>query len=302
MYNIYSQTDNLNIPAAEGSTILQASLKAGIKHTHVCGGHARCSTCRVYILEGLENCLPRNKKEQQMAQKLGFPEHIRLACQTIIQGDISIKRAAIDELDISIILKQIGDESGTQFGKELELAVLFFDIENYTGFAETYPAYDVVHVLNRYYQTMNKIIEEHDGVISDVAGDGILALFGALKKKPNPVWDAVCAVQDMQQALHHFNQYLEQMYSLSFEARAGINFGKAIIGKFDTGLMSKISAIGDTVNLASRVEAANKELGTRLLISEPALKQISDKLASYTVHSIRLKGKSGKFRLYEIKL
>ena len=301
MYTIYSKTDELAVFAPEGSTIPRATLGERIRYTHVCGGNGRCSTCRVYIPEGLENCLPRNEKEQQIAHKLGFPEHIRLACQTKIRGDITIKRAVIDELDIEIILKQIGDETGTYFGKEIEIAALFFDIENYTVLAETYPAYDVVHMLNRYYQTMNKIIEDHDGVISDVAGDGILALFGVLRKKPNHTWDAVCAVREMQKALIRFNDYLEKMYGLSFRARAGISFGKAIIGNFDTGQMSKISAIGDIVNLASRVEAANKNLGTSLLLSESAMKQINGKVPRHIVHSTRLKGKSGIFRLYEIE-
>ena len=301
MPEIYSQTDDMIVPAAEGRTILEATLEAGIDHTHVCGGNARCSTCRVYILEGLEHCLPRNEKEQRIADKLGFPDHIRLACQTRVEGDVTIKRVAIDNLDIEIIFKQIGDESGTQFGREVELAILFFDIENYTQFVDAYPAYDVVHVLHRYYQTMNEIIEQHDGVISDVAGDGILALFGVLRPKANPVWDAFRAVQDMKSALVRFNDYLERMYGCSLGFRAGINFGKAIIGNFDTGLMSKISAIGDSVNLASRIEEANKELGTRLLVSEAALEQIKDKVTPKAVHHTGLKGKAGQFALYEIE-
>ncbi len=301
MPEIHSQTDDTTIPVAEGGTILQATLEAGIDHTHVCGGHARCSTCRVYVLEGLEHCLPRNEKEQRIADKLGFPDHIRLACQTRIKGDVTIKRVVIDDLDIEIIFKQIGDESGTQFGREVELAILFLDIENYTQFADAYPAYDVVHALHRYYQTMNEIIEQHDGVISDVAGDGILALFGVLKPKPNPVWDAVRAVHDMRAALVRFNDYLERMYGCSLGFRAGINFGKAIIGNFDTGLMSKISAIGDSVNLASRIEAANKEFGTRLLLSEAALEQIKDKVTPKAVHHTGLKGKPGEFALYEVE-
>ena len=302
MHHIFSQNDKLSIPVPEGSTILEATLKAGIPHTHVCGGKARCSTCRVYILEGLDNCLPRNTQERQVAEKLGFPEHIRLACQTRINGDITLKRAVVDDLDIEIIMKQIGDDSGTKFGKELELAVLFVDIENYTQFAETFPAYDVVHVLNRYYQTMNRIIEEHHGIISDVAGDGILALFGVLKKRPNPVLDAVTSVQAMNRALLGFNEYLEQIYARSFGIRAGINFGKAIIGNFDTGMMNKISAIGDTVNLASRIESANKNFGTRLLVSKSALDMIKDHALATTAYQTELKGKSGLYTLYALDL
>jgi len=224
MFKIFSQTDNKTIYASPDSTILEASLKAEINHMHVCGGNARCSTCRVYVVEGLSNCLPRNEKEKKLAEKLGFPQDIRLACQTKISGDITIRRPAVDDLDREIILTQFGDDSGTKLGQEKDLAILFTDIENYTQFAEAFPAYDVVHVLNRYYQTMNEIIKLHKGIISDVAGDGILALFGVMEESKNSVLDAINAVQGMNTALVQFNEYLNQMYDRSFGSRAGINF------------------------------------------------------------------------------
>ena len=152
-------------------------------------------------MDGLSNCLPRNEKEKQVAVKLGFPRNIRLACQTKISGDITIKRPVVDKLDIEIILKQFEDESGTKLGKEKDLAILFTNIENYTQFAEGFPAYDVVHVLNRYYQTMNEIIVQHKGIISDVAGDGILALFGAMEDSKNPVLDATSYGKSPYQAI-----------------------------------------------------------------------------------------------------
>ena len=173
MCEIRSQTDKKTICASPDSTILEATLKADINHMHVCGGNGRCTTCRVYVMEGLSNCLPRNEKEKQLAEKLGFPQDIRLACQTKISGNITIRRPVVDELDIEIVLNQFGDAPGTKLGQEKDLAILFTDIENYTEFAEALPPYDVVHVLNRYYQTMNEIIVQHKGVISDVAGDGM---------------------------------------------------------------------------------------------------------------------------------
>ena len=302
MFKIFSQTDKKIISVSPGSTILEASLKAGINHMHVCGGNARCSTCRVYVVKGLSNCLPRNEKEKQLADKLGFPEDIRLACQTKINGDITIRRPAVDDLDREIILKQFGDDSGTKLGQEKDLAILFTDIENYTQFAEALPAYDVVHVLNRYYQTMNKIIKSHKGIISDVAGDGILALFGVMDDSKNPVLDAINAVKSMNSALVQFNEYLNQMYDRSFGIRAGINFGKVIVGNFDTGRMSKISAIGDAVNLASRIETANKNFGTRLLVSQSAFDEVQGLVETHKMYRADLKGKSGEYVLYEVEI
>ena len=302
MFQIFSQTDNKTICASPDSTILEATLKAKINHTHVCGGNARCSTCRVYVTDGLNNCLPRNEKEKLLAAKLGFPQNIRLACQTNISGDITIRRPVVDKLDVEIISKQFQDASGTKLGKEKDLAILFTDIENYTQFAEAFPAYDVVHVLNRYYQKMNEIIVQHKGIISDVAGDGILALFGVVEDSKNPVLDAINTVREMQAALVEFNKYLNQMYDRSFGIRAGINFGKVIVGNFDTGMMRKIAAIGDTVNLASRIETANKDFGTQLLISQSAYEQIQGSVESKKMHRTRLKGKSGAYALYDVKI
>jgi len=302
MFEIFSQTDNKTICVSPDSTILEATLKAKINHMHVCGGNARCSTCRVYVVGGLSNCLPRNEKEKQLAEKLGFPQDIRLACQTKISGNISIRRPVVDDLDREIILKQFGDESGTKLGQEKDLSILFTDIENYTQFAEAFPAYDVVHVLNRYYQTMNDIIVQHKGIISDVAGDGILALFGVMEDSKNSVLDAINAVQSMNKALVHFNEYLNQMYDRSFRIRAGINFGKVIVGNFDTGMMSKISAIGDAVNLASRIETANKNFGTQLLISQSAFEEVKGLVETHKMYRSGLKGKSGEYVLYDIKI
>ena len=302
MFEIFSQTDNKKISASRDSTILEATLEAKINHMHVCGGNARCSTCRVYVIEGLNNCLPRNEREKQIAEKLGFPENIRLACQTKISGDITIRRPVVDKLDVEIISKQFEDVSGTKLGKEKDLAILFTDIENYTQFAEALPPYDVVHVLNRYYQKMNEIIVQHKGIISDVAGDGILALFGVIGESKNPVLDAINAVREMHTALIEFNKYLNQMYDRSFGIRAGINFGKVIVGNFDTGMMKKISAIGDTVNLASRIENANKDFGTQLLISQSAYEETQGLVETKKMHRIRLKGKSGEYVLYDVKI
>jgi len=302
MFEIFSQTDNKIIFALPDSTILEATHQAKINHMHVCGGNARCSTCRVYIMDGLSNCLRRNEKEEQIAEKLGFPGNIRLACQTKIGGNISIRRPVVDDLDIKIVLKQLGDTPGTKLGQEKDLAILFTDIVNYSQFAEAFPAYDVVHVLNRYYQTMNEIIMQHKGVISDVAGDGILVLFGAIEDSTSTVLDAINTVRAMQTVLIQFNAYLNQMYDRSFGIRAGVSFGKVIVGNFDTGMMSKISAIGDLVNLASRIEGANKNFGTQLLISQSAYEEIKGVVKTHKMYRARLKGKSGEYFLYDVKI
>lgn len=300
MHRIYSETDELAFEVDIEQPLLDASLQAGIRHTHVCGGHARCSTCRVLITQGLEHCRPRSESEQLMSSNLGLPDNIRLACQTCIDGDISMRRLAVDDLDTQIIREQLSKGGSSALGLERDVAVMFVDLANYTSFAESLPAFDVVHVLNRYYLTMNRVVEAHHGVISDVAGDGMLVLFGACGKAEGQVMDAIRTVRAMHQEMIDFNAYLERMYQRGFGLRAGIHYGSAIVGNFSTGPMSKVAAIGDTVNLASRIEQANKRFGSHLLISQSAYEQVKGEVEVTDSHSCELKGKSGLYTLYEL--
>jgi adenylate cyclase len=91
--------DNRKVEVAEYESILEATLKAGIPHVHTCGGKANCSTCRVQVLKGLENTSVRNADECLLAGKLHFPTDLRLAYQTFIKGEVTIRRPVLDQLD-----------------------------------------------------------------------------------------------------------------------------------------------------------------------------------------------------------
>lgn len=99
MQRITYMPDQREVEAETSETILHASLRAGIPHTHACGGKARCSTCRVVIEEGLEHCCSRNAKEQRLADRLHFASEIRLACQTTVSGDVRLRRVVWDAVD-----------------------------------------------------------------------------------------------------------------------------------------------------------------------------------------------------------
>src|SRR3954451_19027284 len=88
---------------APGETILQASLRAGIPHAHACGGHARCSTCRVQVVEGLDGCAGRTDKERDLATRLRFAPEARLACQTTVSADVRIRRLVLDQTDVDLV-------------------------------------------------------------------------------------------------------------------------------------------------------------------------------------------------------
>ncbi|SIQ73933.1 adenylate/guanylate cyclase domain-containing protein [Maribacter ulvicola] len=299
-YKIYLSKENTEIKCLEDDTVLEAVLRAHINHSHTCGGTGKCSTCRIRVIKGIENCNTRNKIEQLIADKLSFPSEVRLACQTKVSGDISIRRIVSDELDQEIIFEQFSENSKGALGNQQKLTMVFTDIVNYTSWAEKFPPYDTMHVLNRYYKIMNKVIVDNHGFISDVTGDGILAIFGLNKENGNSVLDATMAIREMHHMLRKFNNYLMANFNTKYEIRIGVHYGNVIVGSLNFGSMKKMAVIGDNVNFASRVETANKLFKTKLLFSEDAYQMIKEKFPKYKVYTTLLKGKSGEYKLYEI--
>lgn len=292
--------DNKSVEAEAGETILLTSLRAGIPHTHVCGGNARCSTCRVIILDGLENCSQRNSREQALANRLHFTPQIRLACQTSITGDITLRRLVLDAQDVELTSQLTPDKTPISAGKEQKIAILFADIRKFTAFSESLPPYDVIHVLNRYFDQMGKVINRNGGYIDNYMGDGLMALFG-VDHPEEAALRAVRAGLEMLEAVEQLRVYLENIYAMSFQIGVGVHYGEVVLGSIGAKDARRMTAIGDAVNLASRIEQANKEYGTHLLISEHAYDEVRQQVrVGREFADTALKGKSGRYRLYEI--
>ncbi len=300
MPHIHYLPDEKRIEVDEGEFILEASLRFKIPHTHVCGGLGRCSTCRVLVIEGLENCGERNSAERAISEQLHFTPTIRLACQTQVFDDVTVRRLAIDTEDLEIINDEIkGKVVPNTIDCEKHIAILFADIRGFTSFAEKLLPYDVIYVLNRYFRKMGQVINRHDGMINNYMGDGLMALFG-LKNTQQAAEQAVRAALEMIEAMEKFNPHLEMLYQQSLQIGIGIHYGSVVIGEVGASDNKRVTAIGDAVNLASRIEAANKLTGTTLLISESVHTQVKEQVIVNQSHSVQLPGKSGQYLLYEV--
>jgi len=299
---IYYLPDRRLVETEGVSTVLNVSLEAGIPHTHVCGGNARCSTCRVMILEGQEYCAPQTAAEQELAQQLGFAPGVRLACQTAIAqaGRITLRRLALDAEDIAFFFDEASGKTVPQvMGQEKHLAILFADIRGFTPLSEKLPPYDVIYLLNRYFQRMAQVIKQYSGTINVYMGDGLMALFG-IEQSDHVAARAVKAGLAMLEAVENLNPSLEMLYQQRLRIGIGIHCGETVIGSIGDPLNPKMTAIGDAVNVASRIEAANKQLGTNLLISEAIYQSISQQLSVRASYRVQLPGKSGEYQLYAV--
>ncbi|NKB35636.1 MAG: 2Fe-2S iron-sulfur cluster binding domain-containing protein [Gammaproteobacteria bacterium] len=302
MPSIEFLSDNKKIDAEQGESILQAALRAGISHTHVCGGKARCTTCRVLIIDDTDGHLsPRCDREKLLADKFGFSSNIRLACQAKVTGDVKTRRLVIDDEDVDITLLNITEEgeSFSSTGIEKSVAILFADIRDFTSFSEIQLPYDVIHMLNRYFYRMRQIIEHNHGEIFNYMGDGLLALFDADDCNVSKA-NSVGAALQMLDSMDKMQSYLERTYGQSLEIGIGIHAGDVVIGSIDDACNDKKMVIGDSVNFASRVESENKRLGSRLLVSESVYESLKDKLETGLTCSTELKGKQGRHGLYEV--
>jgi adenylate cyclase len=297
---IHFLPDNHKIQAHEGETILQAGLRAGIPHSSFCGGTARCSTCRVVILEGLENCAPRTAEEQAIADMLRFEPQVRLACQTVVTGKVKLRRLVTDiHEDVDVNSLYVEGVEPCSIGVEKYLLILFADIRGFTPFAENLLHYDVIHVLNLYFQKVGEVIGRYGGTINNYMGDGFMALFEAAEPSEGAL-RAVKAGLELIDAVQGLQPYLEDLYDKSLQIRVGLHYGQVVAGKVGTPGNKKVTVIGDTVNFASRIETANKEAGTQFLISEDTYALVKDKVRLGRQVRLTLPGKSGQYNLYEI--
>jgi adenylate cyclase len=303
--------DEWEVEAAAGETILAASLRAGIPHTHVCGGNARCSTCRVIVLEGAENCCPRTEAEQLLAARLQFDPNVRLACQTRLTGPVTVRRLVLDEQDEALVEEELRKPGIDAAGEEKSVAILFVDIRGFTAFAERLLPYDVIHALNRYYREVRSIVERHGGVINNYMGDGVLAVFGldsfSKREKPDTsapkrhlVSSAMNAGLEMIEAVEKLKPYFESVHGKSFDVGIGLNYGEVIVGTVGWGADKRRTIVGDAVNFASRIEAANKNAGTNFLMSEAAYLQVANEAEVNQCPPWEIRGKSGLYNLFEV--
>jgi adenylate cyclase len=290
-----------SIKVEEGQTILSASLAAGIPHYHACGGNAKCSTCRILVIKGIEHITPQTEAEKALQKILFFPPNVRLACQSYVEGSpIHVHRIIRDETDIHLYIDGDTQSDLQNIGEEKELALLFLDIKNFTPFIENYLAFDVIHVMRRLFGLFRKCIEMNAGQIIETAGDGLYAVFGFKEDVATAVNNASKAGHSILEELDKFNeQYLEKYFNHFFQVGIGLHAGKVIVGNVGIGVNNNLTVMGLPVNVASRLQAATRELNNSFIVSKEVYDQLQHPPVSEMQH-LDLKGIRDHLPVYAI--
>ncbi len=186
-------------------------------------------------------------------------------------------------------------------GEERIITVLFCDLANFTTISENLPPARLVHLLNQYLTEMTAIILAHGGIIDKFEGDAIMAEFGAPLPMPDHAERAVRAGLEMQKRLQELRPAWRKDDLPELHCRVGINTGPMIIGNMGSDQVFDYTVIGDAVNLASRLEGANKKYNTCLMISEYTQQALPpDTFRTRLLDVIKVKGKSKPVRVFEV--
>jgi adenylate cyclase len=280
--------DGRFIDVLRGVSVLEASRLLGEPHASVCGGRGRCSTCRVRVQAAPAALPPPDAEETKVLRRIQAGPAVRLACQLRPMGDIRVTPL----LPPFAQARDGYPRPGYLQGTEREIAILFVDLRAFTRLAESRLPYDVVFLLNRYFSAMGHAIEEAGGHIDKFIGDGIMALFGIEGSAAAGCRQSLEAARLMSRRLVELNRALEHDIDEPLRIGIGLHVGPTIVGELGYGKATSLTAVGDAVNIASRLETAAKEYACELVVSEDVVAHAGADLSTFPRHEIAIRGRS----------
>ena len=282
-----SYPDGREVLVPAGFTILEASRSAGIPHASVCGGRGRCSTCRVRVIHGADQLPPATADELRVLGRVGAPAHVRLACQVRPRRDLTV-------VPLVPASAGPGDAVGAgdhREGRELTIAVLFADLRGFTRLAERKLPYDVVFILNRYFEAVGGAITDVGGIVNQFTGDGVMALFGVDDGPEAGCRQAVRAAAAMVARVRELSRALAEDLATPLRLGIGIHTGPAVVGRMGYATTTYLTAVGDTVHVAARLEALTKDYACELVLSEEVAARAGLDVSDHARHELTVRNR-----------
>ena len=289
--------DGNSVTIDPGMTVLEGSRAAGVPHASVCGGRGRCSTCRVRLGDGAEHVAPPGDDEARVLKRIGATESIRLACQVRPIKDLEV--TPLLPAGAEPMASQARVDPGT--GVEREIAVLFADLRAFTRMSEGRLPYDVVFILNQYFKAMGSAIEGAGGRVDKFIGDGIMALFGIDAEPERACQQALIAAKAMSVELEELNRQIAADLPEPLRIGIGLHVGPVILGEMGYRQATTLTAIGDTVNVASRLETLTKEYGAQLVVSARLAKRAGVDLSAFETSDVDIRGRKRPLQVHVVE-
>ncbi len=293
---ILSHANGRRLAILAGSTVLETLRDNGVPHASVCGGRARCTTCRVLVTHGIESLPPPQAQELEALTRIKANDTTRLACQIRPTEDIAVMplfAADAGALD--------GSVRGGLEGSERPITVVFVDLRGSTTIGEARLPYDVLYLLNQFFHEMTKALVATNGHYSQFTGDGLMALYGLHESDPRKgARDALRGAREMLAGLERLNLQLQAENSPPLKIGIGIHHSEAIVGAMGPPKSQIITAIGDTVNTCARLESLTKEFNVPVVVSRQAAEAAGVDVGTCTLNEVPVKGRVAKVEFYAL--
>lgn len=283
------------VDVPKGFSILEASRRGRIPHQAVCGGRARCSTCRVEVVRGLHAQPLPGEGERATLKRIGAGPRIRLACQLRPVRAIEV----VPVLSVSETANALDETPrAVSYGRECEVAVLFCDLRSFTSFTERSLPFDVVFILNRFFEMVGKTVAESGGRVDKFIGDGAMVLFGLETTPEEASRQAMDAARRIRKGLEALNADYAAELREPLRIVVAIHQGPAIVGDVGHGNARSLTAVGDTINVASRLEGLAKASNSELVVSDDVARLAGAELVGFEVETLPIRGRSQPLKVW----
>lgn len=261
-----SYGDGRTIFVPKGLSVLEASTRFDIPHSSVCGGRARCSTCRIRVIGDHKSLPDPSSREAFVLERVGCGNDpsIRLACQLRPRDDVAFFQIFPAHPNTSLL----GKAMQTHAGKEHYLVCIFVDLRGSTKLAEKLLPFDTVFIINRFLTAVSQAVVECGGKPNQFLGDGQLALFGLETNARTACRQALMAAARISVHVDELNQFLGKDIPEPLRFGIGIHGGEVIIGDIGSHDHTVFTALGDPVNVTARLQDMTKNLSCEVVVSD----------------------------------
>jgi len=257
------------VTVPSGFSVLEASRWAGIPHASVCGGRGRCSTCRVRVVSGAETLPEISPAERLTLTRIGGPPSVRLACQLRPAADLAIEPLVLPPSAAPASAARF--DAAIHGGRELEIVALSVDLRESTRLASGRLPYDALFIFDRYIQVVTVAVRQNMGHVTSIAGDGVMSVFGADGNAPDATRGAWKAALQIWSALDALDRELASELTAPLRVGMGLHAGLAVVGLIGADEDRSLQFLGDTGNLAAKLEEHTKRLDCVVVASIEAV-------------------------------
>lgn len=286
-----SYPDGRVVRVPRGTSVLEASRRNRIPHASVCGGRGRCSTCRIRVTDGSDGAPSPGSTERSVLERIAAGPGVRLACQFRPETDMAV----VPLLPPQPRMRQADLLDRAQSGEERFIVAMFVDLRGSTRLAEERLPYDTVFIINRFLGAVGDAVREAGGSTNQFLGDGLLALFGLETEPGQAAQDALRAIDLIADAVDTLNRLLAADLEHTLRYGIGVHAGLAIVGEMGDATDARFTALGDTVNVAARLQGLTKTLGCVAVVSEAVYQ--AARVAPAQIRDVAVDGRSEAVRV-----